>query len=238
MPAMRRLLALFAALTAMNFFSPPAHAYEVAPMRVFLVPEQGKTTSTITINNVREEELLVEILVKRRIIDEDGSQSFQIAEEDFVVFPPQMSIPAQSSQAVRIQFIGQPPTDLARSYVVEVAEVPVPKDGFSGVQFAYNFGVAVYVEPANSTVRLTILDKELTEDGLKLQVENSGNKYAVISQLALNIEHDGETLRLTPNDLAERINQPLMEPLSTREFVLALPEVPQASDLKVEFRRP
>jgi len=235
---LRRFAAFCAILAALMVWCPVAHAYEVAPMRVFLSPEQGRNTATITINNIRDEELPVEILVKRRLIAEDGTQSFEPAEDDFLVFPPQVSIPAQRSQAVRLQFIGVPPTDIARAYVIEVAEVPVAKAGFSGVQFAYNFGVAVYVEPPKAAVKLNVVSAELSEEGLKLRVENAGNAYAVLSQFVLNIDVDGRTIRLTPEKVAEYISQPLMAPLTVREFVLPVPELPQAGTVRAEFRRP
>ncbi len=122
----------------------PAQAYEVTPMRLFLQPDRGQSGATISINNVREEALPVEVEVFRRPVAADGEQTFEPADEDFIVFPPQAQIGAGASQAIRIQYVGGLGA-VAEAFVVQVTEVPVNRLKRTGIQFTYNFGVAVYI---------------------------------------------------------------------------------------------
>jgi P pilus assembly chaperone PapD len=213
-----------------------AHGYEVAPMRLTIVPEEGRSGSIITINNVRDEALRVEILVKRRVIAEDGTQSFEPAEDDFVIFPPQISIPPRSSQAVRFEYVGPPLAGLAKGYVIEVSEVPVVNPGFSGVQFAYNFGVAVYVEPPRATSRLTTTGR-IDNNRLLLDVVNEGSGYALLSEMSLVLEAEGERFTLTSNEVAELVNNPLVAPGGRRTLDVELPKPLPSGPVRAEFRR-
>ena len=141
-----------AVVTAFGLAS-AARAYEVTPMRVFLQPDRGQSSATITINNIREEPLPVEIQVLRRVVAANGEQVFEPAEEEFIIFPPQVQIAAGQTQAIRIQYVGEL-GDVAEAFVVQVTEVPVNKLEGTGIQFTYNFGVAVYVQPPQARPRL------------------------------------------------------------------------------------
>ncbi|MEA1618483.1 fimbria/pilus periplasmic chaperone [Erythrobacter sp. T5W1-R] len=230
------LAALFAVIVLVGT-TPSANAYEVTPMRVTLVPAEGRTNSTITVNNIRDTELPVEIIVKRRIIAEDGTQSFVPADEDFIVFPPQIAIAAGKSQAFRFEYIGPPPTDAAVGYVIEVAEVPVVPPGFTGVQFAYNFGVAVYVEPPRAFAKLAT--KARIENGkLLLDVANSGSKYALLTGMELVLLLDGNRRVYGSAALAELIQNGLVPPGGRISFAMTLDNLPATGTLQAEFRQP
>jgi len=233
----KRLLAALFAVAVLVGTEPSAYAYEVAPMRVALVPAEGRTNSTITVNNIRDAELPVEIFVKRRVIAEDGTQSFEPAEDDFIVFPPQVAIPAGQSQAFRFEYIGPPPTDAALGYVIEVAEVPVVPPGFSGVQFAYNFGVAVYIEPPRAFVKLAT-EARIENGQLLLDVTNSGSKYALLSNMELVLVVDGNRQVYDPAMLAELIQNGLVAPGGRISFAMMLEGVPASGSVQAEFRQP
>jgi P pilus assembly chaperone PapD len=235
--AFRFLVATICAVTFFIGVLPPANAYEVVPMRVTLVPAEGRASSTITVNNSRDTELPVEIIVKRRIIAEDGSQSFVPAEDDFIVFPPQVAIPPRASQAFRFEYIGAPLTDAAVGYVIEVAEVPVVPPGFSGVQFAYNFGVAVYVEPPRATVRL-VTQARIEGGQLVLDVANIGSKYALLTDMELLLQGEGTRLTFGPAELADKIKNPLIAPGGRSSHVLPLPGLPASGPVQAELRKP
>ena len=71
-----------------------AHAYEVSPMRIFLQPSRGQSSATIAVNNICTDSLPIEVKVLRRLVNPDGSQTFQPADDKFVIFPPQAQIAA------------------------------------------------------------------------------------------------------------------------------------------------
>lgn len=198
-----------------------AQAYEVTPMRVFLQPDRGQNSATITINNIRDEPLPVEIQVFRRVVRSDGEQTFEPAEEEFITFPPQVQIAAGQSQAIRIQYVGAL-GEVAEAFVVQVTEVPVNKLEGTGIQFTYNFGVAVYVQPPRARARLAVSEVTAAEGSLRFKVANSGNDYGFLTGQALEYNLGSARVTLTPDEVAGLVSNPIVPPGATREFVLPI----------------
>jgi P pilus assembly chaperone PapD len=202
-----------------------AHAYEVTPMRVFLQPDRGQNSATITINNIREEALPVEIQVFRRVVAANGEQVFEPADDEFITFPPQVQIPAGQSQAIRFQYVGDM-GEVAEAFVVQVTEVPVNKLEGTGIQFTYNFGVAVYVQPPRARARLAVSEAAATDGTLRFKVANSGNDYGFLNGQVLEYRVGAARVTLTPDELATLVSNPIVPPGATREFTFPLaPEV-------------
>ncbi|MFN3989250.1 MAG: molecular chaperone [Erythrobacter sp.] len=218
-----RMLVMLGALVA----TVAAQAYEVTPMRIFLQPDRGQTSATITINNVRTEALPVEIEVFRRVVAADGEQVFEPAEEEFITFPPQVQIAAGQSQAIRIQYVGDL-GEMAEAFVVQVTEVPVNRLEGTGIQFTYNFGVAVYVQPPRARARLAVSEAGVADGALRFKIANSGNDYGFVTGQALEYRVGAARVTLTPDELAALISNPIVPPGATREFVLPLAETPAA----------
>ncbi len=202
-------------------------AYEVTPMRVFLQPDRGQNSATITINNIREEPLPVEIQVLRRVVAANGEQVFEPAEEEFIIFPPQVQIAPGQSQAVRIQFVGEL-EEVAEAFVVQVTEVPVNKLEGTGIQFTYNFGVAVYVQPPQARSRLAVGEAAATDGTLRFKVANSGNDYGFLTGQALEYRLGALRVTLTPDELSGMVSNPIVPPGATREFAFPLASTPGA----------
>lgn len=230
-----RLFALFALSLAL-VAGGSAAAHEVNPMRIVLVPAEGRGQATITVNNTRDEPLLVEMNPLIRVTEPDGVERLEPSEDTFVIFPPQVRVPPRTSQAVRIQYVGPDASDTALSYVIQVAEVPVETPGFSGVRFTYNFGVAVYVEPPRAVERLSIVSAERSGDGLRLVVRNSGTRFGLLHLNRLLVTAGGQRLDLSGDDLAGRIENPLLPPGMDRIITVQMPELPENGEVSAEVR--
>lgn len=213
-----------------------AHAYEVTPMRIFLQPDRGQTSTTITINNVRDEALPVEIQVFRRLVAPDGEQTFEPADDDFIVFPPQVQIEAGQSQAIRIQFAGSIGA-VSEAYVVQVTEVPVNRLDGTGIQFTYNFGVAVYLQPARARARLAVNNPVITGGMVQFEIANSGNDYGFLTGQALEYRVAGQRVVLTPDELGEAVSNPIVPPNSARQFALPLGDGAVSGPVEVRLLR-
>lgn len=187
----------------------------------------GRTTSVINIRNTREQALPIEIVFKRRIVNPDGSQEFVPAEEDFSVFPPLALVQPGQSQAVRITYIGDPTIANSQAYVAEVQEVPVTEDSFTGVVFAYNFGVAVYLRADEAQARVAVTDVDRTPAGVAFTVANSGSDFAMLGELDVRLEAGNQTVRLSPAQISEVVENPIIPPGGTRNFELAISELPE-----------
>jgi len=215
-----------AAVMAGLCLSAPASAHEVTPMRVFLAPHAGQSSAVVTVANSRTDPLPFEVRVLRRDVAPDGTQTFSPAEEQFAVFPPQALVAPQQSQAIRFQYIGDPALAQSAAYVLQVKEVPVMPEGFSGVITVYDFGVAVYVQAANARADIAVSAVERDGDQIRFSLANSGSDYGFLAQRSLTISAGGEQRVLDPEALAEQIENPILPPHSTRHFSLDVTGLP------------
>jgi fimbrial chaperone protein len=213
-----------------------AHAYEVSPMRIFLQPSRGQSSATIAVNNIRTDSLPIEVKVLRRLVNPDGSQTFQPADDKFVIFPPQAQIAAGQSQALRVQYTGDAVTE-SEAYVIQVTEVPVNRLEQSGIQFTYNFGVAVYVQANRPRARLAIENTRIVEGKLRFKVANSGNDFAFINGQQLEYQIGDEKFRLDRDALTNLVENPIISPNSEREFSLSLDNLIDGTPVKVRLSR-
>jgi fimbrial chaperone protein len=234
---MRKVWLAASALLAAVFLTTAAGAYEVGPLRIFLAPSQGRTSATISVNNSSNEDLLFEVKTFRRDVSRDGEQMLVPVEGVFTVFPLQARVAPQKTQAVRIQYRGEPVTTDSRSYVVQIAEVPVMEPDFSGVKFTYDFGVAVYVDSAKPRTDLGPLTNVTASGGkLHFSVENRGNAYAFTIGYALRYTTaDGKTQTLEPAELAKLIKDPIIPPHSVRDFDLQMSGISAGSVQSAEL---
>lgn len=235
MTRMVRFGAVFAALFVI-FAGAIAYAYEVSPMRVILVPGEGRSQATITVNNTRDRPLPIEMRVLRRHVAADGTQTFTPADDDFIVFPPQIQVPNGQSQAIRFQYVGTPEISTSQAYVVQVTEVAVSPPGFSGINVTYNFGVAVYVEPPRAVERLTVVSAQVEGGRIRFQVRNDGTRWALLNDNALAVEAGGQRVELGRDQYSERIDNPLIPPNSTRSFEMPIPELSGSGAATIRLR--
>lgn len=232
---MRGFRLLLAALVLAFGLAWTAYAMEVQPLRVLLVPAQGQTAATIAINNTRTDALPYEISVERRFIDEDGMQTFAPAEEDFVVFPPQGLVPAGGTQAVRFQYLGPTEVTETQGYVIRVKEVPVRQEGFSGIQFAYSFGVAVYIQPPGAEDDLKIADVVRDGDQVSASLVNQGNDYSLLTTKRMRLSVGGQRLTYERDELSQIIPNPLIAPGASRKLVMTIPGLPAGEIEELAF---
>lgn len=233
---MKKLLAIAAAcLAALSLSVATTWAMDIQPLRIVLEPDAGRTSATIAVNNTRDRTLPFEVEVERRIIAEDGSQTFEPAEEDFVVFPPQGSVEPGNSKAVRIQYVGGDEFAATQGYVVRIKEIPVQDDQFSGVQFAYAFGVAVYVKPRGARDNVKVDTFRRTDSGLEIGLTNSGTDYALLSAKRLRVEAKGERRDFVRDELTGLIGLPLVAPGARRTLVLETADLPKGDLTAVAF---
>jgi P pilus assembly chaperone PapD len=203
-----------------------AAAFEVQPMRHSLFPMGGQNSSLFTVKNTRQEPLPVEIVVAKRVFEDDGTRSEIPADEDFVVFPFQALIQPGATQAFRFQYVGDLSFDEEVSYTIHAKEVPVdPGPGFSGLRYVYSFGVAVYVEDAEAESDLSITNVTRSEDVLNLTLENAGSSFARLTNDRIILIQGETRLELEGEDLSSKINTVIVPPNGKADLQLDLTDL-------------
>lgn len=163
-----------------------AWAYRVQPMSYDLAPSGAGTQQTLRIENTRDFPLTLEILAYSIEFDETGAESYESAEDDFLIFPPQMIVEPGASQAIRVQYVGEPALEVSKSYRIRVEQIPVnvTGGGSGAIGMAVSFSTLANVVPNNEAPAMTVVDvvDSETEGMWSVTIENEGDRYARLSR--------------------------------------------------------
>jgi len=228
------------ALLSLSLLSPNSRAQSVQPMVFELEPIGSKSSQSLRIENPNSGPMTVEIVPFKMIVDEYGKESNIPADEDFLIYPPQTIIQADSAQVVKVKYIGDPTIDKSQAYRISVNQLPVDlnRDG-SGVSILTKFLTIANVSPAKSRPDLKVTNVAADEDGQWLvTIENDGNRFGSLSSTSWELESSSgiaNTKTLSVNEVGEFLTQTLAPPKS--KLFVSIPSVagfsPQTTSIKL-----
>ena len=95
----------------------------VNPLIIYMSPTAQGSSSVVQLTNVTDADLPVDVsVVKRTAVD--GVEVDVPADDDFIIFPPQMIIRPGQTQTLRIQWVAGVVPAASESYYVYVTQVP------------------------------------------------------------------------------------------------------------------
>lgn len=182
-----------------------AASYSVGPFRFELAPSGSKSSQRLSIENTGDEPLALSVDVSRVRIDSDGNLSMTPTTGDFLIFPPQMSLPPGKLQVVQVRYVGNPRIQHARLYAVIVEQVPVSfiDSGQVKLKLATRYVTAALVRPKGAEPDIVVQNIDKTNaDAARVVLENRGTGAARLSQLSWTlITADGDTLAIESDDV-------------------------------------
>lgn len=201
----------------------------VNPMSYDLQPSGTKTRQDLRVENTSSTATAVEIRVERREVQPDGTDKRTPADDDFTVFPPQGTLPANGFQTFRVQYVGDPAIAATKLYLITVAQLPVSATGGegSGIQIVYNVGTLAAVSPPNAAARIEVRSVKPASDPKMIEVEviNTGNRYARLRSGSWTLtSSDGKPEVLEGEPLRNAIENSLIEAGKTRVVQLPVSE--------------
>lgn len=156
-------------------------AHTVQPMRFELRPSGSEAQTTLTVDNTRSFPITLEVFAYQVALDDDAAEVLTPADDDFLIFPPQMLIDAGKMQSIRVQYIGDPDIKQSKTYRVVVSQIPVDMSGQQepGVAVAVNFSTLANVVPLGAKPDIALRGAAPGPDGaLAVTIENEGAAYA------------------------------------------------------------
>jgi P pilus assembly chaperone PapD len=213
-PQMRKLWLLLLG------FSAPTVAYQVQPMIVDLASQGKKSLVTYRLQNPSDSPLPIEIEVFKRTFDENQKEVLVSAEEDFLVLPPQIEVPAKGYQVFRAKYLGAADLKQTDSYRIVFKQLPLPNDDEkSGVKMVFNFATLVFVSPDGIKAKQASSVQCSKIEDCKMTIRNEGDRVLDLSTFEYHF-HDGNTV----------INWPQFQSITTGRFIM--PGHAMALDLK------
>ena len=186
-----------------------AHAYEIAPIVQEFAPSGAGAVRSFTVRNTQSEPVALQIEMFRRGVDENGVETREPENEDFIVSPPQLVVAPGASQVVRVHWIGDPKPDHELSYRMVVSQIPIryQKETTSeinaSVQLGYTYEVAVYITPPRAKPLAEIISVEPALDAagaqvMRVRVKSAGDTRAILIDPILTVtpESGGPTVEL------------------------------------------
>lgn len=221
----------------------PIGAARISPMVVAVSPSGPNSTTRLELTNPDERSFPVEVRMYRGEISELGQLKLIEADDDFIVFPTQMVVPAKSQQAIRVQYVGRPELAQSEIYYAAVRQVPVAvADQQSRVQVLVNFNVLVNVVPSGSRAdpRLEVISAKSVDatPGLDVRVRNLGTRFMTAGTVPWQVAGttvDGErlNLRLSAEEMAKAIGVGVVAPGKSRIFFVPTKKLMRTNSVNV-----
>lgn len=227
---MLRKLAVVAGLAVLALMPFKAEALRVSPMILEVTPLGRESIARVELAHTGDNEFPVEVQMFRGEISEIGELNLIPADEDFLVFPAQVVVPARSQQVFRVQYIGEPELTSSQNYYMQIRQIPVDlATGESQVQVVVNYNVLVNVIPpgASPVPVIESVRPVLREDvsGIEVRIGNQGTRYFTAGTLPWRITGTAEDgtamdIRIPPAEIARLIGVGVVTPGRSRIFFI------------------
>jgi len=197
-----RVILIFA-----SFFmvAAPLSAHSVAPLRLDFAPSGQDAIQQIRIENPGSKPVTLSISVIAGIVQPDGSVEETPADDQFLIFPPQMIVQPQKTQLVQVRYVGDPTITEGQMFYIRTAQVPVDLagggEGQGNIKVGIDYVTAAEVAPSGSEANLTIASFEPGDDGVTVVVANSGDAHGLLSNTGLEIVGQAGSLQLALSEI-------------------------------------
>lgn len=205
-------------LGAGALMAPPSWAaatYQLTPSNLTLAPSGSRSTGSFQVRSTGDEPVAVEIRVTERQMDLNGKETRPDAEDDFVIYPPQILLQPGQVQTVRVTWLGEPSPDHELPFRLIAEQLPIAFDEPDAVvttpvvriNALYNFVASLYIAPQGgrpNVVLESVSHQNINgQDALVVQFNNQGTAHQLLTGLHLTLTPaaGGQVVTLSPEDL-------------------------------------
>lgn len=215
----------------------PSDAFKLEPISRTFTPAGSGSTQSYQVINPSNERVAINISMVQRLVDKTGEESHLPAEDDFLVYPPQILLEPNAIQTVRVTWVGDPVPKQELAYRLIAEQLPInldPNSAQKGVTAAGKIKVlmryvgSVYIRPEQVKPEVIFkgLEKIQANDGssqLALNFYNQGTAHASLRKLQLSLTSlQNEVLQLTPEQMGLMRNATILAG-KHRQFLIPYP---------------
>jgi fimbrial chaperone protein len=159
-----------------------AGSYTVKPVRIELSVRQLRTT--IQIQNLGDEPTTIQAHVVAW--NANGAEEVLSDNDEILLNPPIFTVAAGHTQFLRLGLRHPQPDTREGTYRLILEEVPPPpKPGFNGLNTVLKISVPIFVKPRVSSPQLAWTLQRMSDQEVRLSVQNRGNAHVQIRKLAV-----------------------------------------------------
>ena len=214
-------------------------------MVLVVTPSGAGSVTRVELTNEDDKAFPVEVRMFRGDISETGELTLIPADDDFLVFPTQLIVPAKAQQAIRLQYVGKPDLQQSQIYYAAVRQIPVEMNGSeSRVQVVVNFNILINVVPngAKADPKVEVIGPQVRDavNGVQVRVKNAGSKYMTAGTVPWEISGtaaDGAPVHIkrTAEEMAKLIGVGVVAPGKSRVFFIPTDTLLNAAVLSVSM---
>lgn len=221
----------------------PSLAFKIEPISRTFTPTGSNATQSYELTSDKLQPEAVEITIVKRKMDLDGKETYEPADDDFLIYPPQIILQPKTSQTVRVTWLGDPAPQQEIAYRLVSKQVPInlkkPEIGKTNrtagkVEVLLTYMGSLYVRPENVQSKV-VVDSVIVQNDKKgkpaiaLVLDNQGSARASLRTFSLNLTSGSKTVTLKP-DQVEAIKSQTILAKSKRRFVFSYPiDLPQGN---------
>ncbi len=154
------------------------------PMSQSIELGDKQKSAQFLLENETSEKQAIELTVKIRTMDENGKEAL-VDTKEISIFPPAVIIPPKEKRTIRVNYNGEKDIKTEKAFRVIAEQLSVKVDEQqkrrSGIQMLMRYVAALYVTPEDAKSDISVLSYESTKDGLKVNLQNSGNKHQILA---------------------------------------------------------
>ena len=196
-----------------GFFPAWAVAYDLQPIVIQLSPGGAGSSQTMTLTNTHQEAIAIEVKAFQRNQRPDGTDELVLDEEDLIVFPPQMVIPAGESQSFKVQWVGDSAPARELAYRIVTTQLPIKfntqevNGRRADLAVNYRYEAALYimppgVQPEAELRSAKIVDSEDGDKQIELEIASIGTMRAILDNPSLVISStSGQSATLSGDEI-------------------------------------
>ena len=218
-----KYLSFFFVLLA-SLFSLQASALQMNPLSVVLKPSGGGAKQSFRVTNESSKPIAVQFSVTTRQ-QLNNKEVRKPADKDFMIYPPQTIIPANSTQKVRIEWLGKGnlPREQAYRLIAEQVYVALDDKKVTGINMLMTLVNGLYVQPTGTKSIIQVKGVQRQGNKLAVTLMNAGTKHQIMNYATLQLKSGGRSLTVKGKGL-HGIDGNNVLAGATKRFYIPLPK--------------
>jgi fimbrial chaperone protein len=218
----------------------PAQAFKLIPLSRVFAPTGPNAIQTYEIENTTGEPLAVELNIVKREMSLQGMDKLIPANDDVMVYPPQVLLQPGENQTVRVTWLGdpKPAQELAYRLIAEqlpinlatnTGKLPDATSGFStSIKIKMRYQGSIYIRPSQAQPNVVIERIEPKQENgksmLAITLQNQGTARANLKEGQLQLKVGSQNVPVTLTAAQMGLNErPTLLAKQKRQILIPYP---------------
>ncbi len=205
-------------------------AYTLEPISRVFAPAGSGSTQSFQLTNNSAERVAVTVSFATLDLDVDHKETNRAADDDFLVYPPQILLAPNAKQTIRVTWLGTPTPASELVYRMVVQQVPVelldksaPATPTGKLNVLVTYRGSLYIRPAAAAPKIVLQSARLTKENertnLVVTLHNDGTSIGLVKGCTLVVRTPKGMIDV-PSTAVTGINDTRLLARQTRRYTL------------------